>query len=94
MPAEGRRCEVCEAEKVESAAEDDGCETVETRGVPGNLGLVDGKMRGDGTAEALLREYLFGSLRTDLSGTLGGCESGVVSVPCVLGLRVDGVSSW
>lgn len=94
MPPEGRRCEVCEAEEVETAAKNDGCETVEARSIPGNLGLVDSKMRGDGTAKALLRKDLFPDLRADLSGGLGGCESGIVSVARVLCLRVDGVSSW
>lgn len=54
VPPERGRRDVCDSKDVKTSAEDDGRETVETGGVPGDLGLVDGKVRGDRTLEALL----------------------------------------
>lgn len=85
VPAKSGRCEVCESEEVETAAEKDTRDTVETGCVPGDLGLVDGKMRGDGAVDALLREDLFTSLLADLAGGLGVCESAKASVSRVVG---------
>lgn len=76
MPAEGGRSEVCESEDVETTAQSDTSDTVQTGEGPGDLGLVDGKMRGDGTLEALLDEDLFGIL---LGSGLGVCESATAS---------------
>jgi hypothetical protein len=64
MPSGVWGSEVGKAEEIEGAGEDDGGQTVEARAVPGDLGLVDGQMRGDGAVEALLGE--------DLSGFVGG----------------------
>ena len=47
MPAKRRRCEVCEAKQIEATTQDDTSNSVETRGVPGDLGSIDGHMRGD-----------------------------------------------
>lgn len=58
MPSERRSGEIYEAEEVERAAEGDGCETVETTAVPGDLRLVDGQVRGDGAEGALFCEDL------------------------------------
>jgi hypothetical protein len=80
VPSERRGCEVCDAEDVETTAEDDGGETVEAGGVPGDLRLVDGKMRGDGTTEALLGEDLLAGLLADRVG-----QSGTLSASRVLG---------
>lgn len=94
MPSERRRCEVCDAEDVETATEDDAGDTIESRGVPGDLRSVDGKMRGDGALQALLRKEFLASLLADLSGSLGVCESVAELASWILGARVDGVSSW
>ena len=85
VPAESRCCEVCESKKVEATAENDSRETVQTGGVPGDLGSVDGKMRGDGTVEALLRKDLFTSLLADPAGGLGVGKSGKALVSRVPG---------
>lgn len=68
MPSRVRRSEVGEAEEVESGGQSDAGDAVQGRGVPGDLRLVDGEMRGDGALDALFGE--------DLSAFgLGGCES-------------------
>jgi hypothetical protein len=68
VPSGVRGGKVGEAKQVEGAREDNAGDTVKTRGVPGDLRLVDGKMRGDGALESLFGEDV-GSL------SLRGCES-------------------
>lgn len=87
MPAQRGSSEVCNAEEVETAAENYAGDAVEAGGVPGDLWFVDGQMRGDGTLEALFCKDLFTS-------ALGVCKSDSVLASRVLGMRVDGVSSW
>lgn len=58
VPASVRSNEVGYAEEVERSGENDGGQAVETRGVPGDLRLVDGEMRGDGAVETLFGEDL------------------------------------
>lgn len=71
MPSDRRSGKVCESENVESCAENHRGETIECRSEPGNLGLVDGEMRGDWAQEALLREDIGGGCLVDV---LGSCE--------------------
>jgi hypothetical protein len=52
--------EVGETEEVQRARENDAGDTVKTGCVPGDLGLVDCEMRGDGALEALFGEDLVG----------------------------------
>ena len=73
VPARVRRGEVCEAEKVERARQSDARDSVQGRGVPGDLGAVDGKMGRDGAVETLLGEDFGGSF---LGCRFGGCEPG------------------
>lgn len=80
VPSERRSCEVCYAEDVETPTEDDGGDTVEAGSVPCDLRLVDGKMRGDGTVEALLGEDFLARLLADCV-----CQSITVSASRVLG---------
>lgn len=60
VPPSVRGREVCEAEEVERAGQNDGRQAVEAGSVPCDLGLVDGEMRGDGAVEALLCENFRG----------------------------------
>jgi hypothetical protein len=80
VPSERGGCEVCDAEDVETTAEGNAGDTVEAGGVPGDLRLVDGKMRGDGTSEALLGEDLLAGLLADRV-----CQSVTWSASRVLG---------
>lgn len=53
MPPQQRANEVSEAEDVEGAGDGAAGDAVEAGEVPGDLGLVDGEVRGDGAVEAL-----------------------------------------
>lgn len=66
VPSQRRCGQVCETEEVETTAQDHGGQTVQRGPVPGDLGLVDGEMRGDWTLEALLGEVFLGCLGGDL----------------------------
>lgn len=63
VPAERGRGEVSGSPQVEGAGECDAGNTVQGRANPGDLGLVDGKVRGNRTVQALLSQ--------DLGGVLG-----------------------
>lgn len=69
MPAERWGSEVRNAEEVEAAAEHNAGDTVQRRGIPGDLGFVDGEMRGDGTLEALFCEYVLRALLVNVFGS-------------------------
>lgn len=90
VPSEGGSGEVCEAEEVESTAQSDTGDTGEGREDPGDLGLVDGKMRGDGALLALLDENLLGLVSFDvLSGSASSVKTQVsthcsAAIPCLL----------
>lgn len=60
MPPKQRGREVRGAEDVEAAAKGGAGDAVKGAEVPGDLGLVDGQMRGDGAVEALVGEDLVG----------------------------------
>jgi len=63
--------QVGEAEDVERAAEGDSSDTVQGGSIPGDLGLVDGQVGGDGAVQALLVDNLLGLL---LGSGFGGGE--------------------
>lgn len=64
VPSGVGRGKVREAEEVERAGQSDARDAVQRRGVPGDLGAVDGEMRRDGAVEALLaQDLLAGFLR-------------------------------
>ena len=58
MPSQSGSCQICEAEEVETATEDDASDAIKDRAVPGNLRSVDGQMGGIGSLEALFGENL------------------------------------
>ncbi|KAL8754831.1 MAG: hypothetical protein Q9184_004994, partial [Pyrenodesmia sp. 2 TL-2023] len=73
VPAEERR------DQVEAAGKDGAGDAVEGREQPGDLGLVDGQMRGYGAGEALLVEDFIAVIKRDFVGwrnRLGGGGSG------------------
>lgn len=84
VPAHGGGHEVGEAEEVEAAAEHDAGDTVERGGDPGDLGAVDGQMRGDGAVTALLDEDLLGLI---LLNVVGGGHSATHSQYALLQQR-------
>lgn len=71
MPTEQRGGKVCGCEKVEGARQSNAGDTVSTRSNPGDLGTVDGQVRGNGAVQALLGE--------DLGGVGLGCGGSSVS---------------
>ena len=77
MPAEGGSSEICEAEEVQGAAEGDAGDAIQGRGVPCDLGFVDGEMRGDGALDSLLDEdfVAFGGGKIVGSGESAYCVS-------------------
>lgn len=56
MPSRGRSNQICKAEEVKGAREDDARDTMQRGSDPGDLRLVDGEMGGDGAGETLLDE--------------------------------------
>jgi hypothetical protein len=72
VPSGVWRCEVCEAEEIQRAGEDDCRDTVQGRAIPCDLRAVDGEMWGDGAVEALFDEDVDGFA---LRGGTGRCES-------------------
>lgn len=77
MPSQQRRDEVGCAEDVEAAGEDGTGDAVEAGGDPGDLGLVDGEVGGDGAEAALGGEDRVGLVRgggDGWSGAGGGLE--------------------
>lgn len=72
MPAEGGSSEVCEAEKIEGAAEGNAGDSIERRSVPCDLGSVDAEMWGDGTLDSLLDEDFVSFGGAEI---LGSCKS-------------------
>ena len=78
VPSGVRGDEVRKPEEVERAGQSNARNTVQGRGVPGDLGTVDGEMGRDGAVEALLAQNLLaGFLR---GGFCGGEPIGAVSV--------------
>ena len=75
VPSCVRRGEVGKAEEVQRARERDAGDTVERRGVPGDLRAVDREMGGDGAVQALLGEDLGGGF---LGSGFSGGEPGDV----------------
>jgi hypothetical protein len=70
VPTKNRCNKIAEGEEVESAAQDATGDTVEHRGDPGYLRLVDSKMWGDRTEFALGHEDLILVCRDMLGGDL------------------------
>lgn len=68
MPSHQRRDQIGTAEDIESAGEDRAGNAVRDRGVPCDLGLVDGKVGRVRAELALLDEDLVG---------IGGCDQGL-----------------
>lgn len=60
VPSSVRSDQVGDTEEIEGAREDDASDSVERRGVPGDLRPVDGQVGGDGAVDALFREDLGG----------------------------------
>lgn len=60
MPAHSWSNEVGRSKDVQTTGEDRAGDTVEGRQVPGNLGLIDREMWGNGAVEALLGKDLSG----------------------------------
>jgi len=87
MPASVWRCEVGESPQVEGSGNDDGGQTVKARGVPGDLRLVDGQMRGDGAVDTLLDEDFMGF-------GLGRCESMCAVSICLLLVEMLAMPSY
>lgn len=72
VPTEQRRGEVCGCEKVQGARKSNAGDTVSARANPGDLGTVDGEVRGNGAIQALLGEDFGGiSLRCGGSSVSG-----------------------
>lgn len=73
VPAESGRGEVGSSPEVQGAGESDTSDTVQGTADPADLGLVDGKVRGDRALKTLLDE--------DLAGVLGvGGRSDLLSI--------------
>lgn len=72
VPSRVRCSEVCDAEEVEGARKRDAGDSVQRRGVPGDLGPVDGEVGRDGALEALLAQNLGGFL---LGSSFGCCKA-------------------
>jgi hypothetical protein len=60
VPSSVRSDEVGDSKQVEGAGQGNAGDTVETRGDPGDLRLVDGEVGRDGAVDALLDENLLG----------------------------------
>jgi hypothetical protein len=92
VPSSVRSDQVGDAEDIEGSGEDDASESVERRGVPGDLRSVDGQVGGDGAVDALFRKD-FGCF--GLRGVLGCCESTlyIVSIHRRIGIGGAGGAS-
>lgn len=78
VPSSVRRKEVGESKQIQRAAESDASDSVQRRGVPGDLRPVDGQVGRNGASEALLAENL---CCLSLRGRFSCCESiGIVSL--------------
>lgn len=72
LPPEQRCCHVGHAEKVKGSGHHDASEAIEHGGIPCDLRLVDGKMRGHGSVQALAGKDLQALIARDLrSGVMG-----------------------
>lgn len=76
MPTEQRRGEVCGCEKVQGARKSNAGDTVSARANPGDLGTVDGEVRGNGAIQALLGEDFGG-----ISLRCGGSSVSLLYIP-------------
>lgn len=74
VPAEQGGSEVSSGEEIHTTGEGETGDTVESGGVPGDLGTVDGQVGRDGAVETLLRKDLGGIFRVGGGrGLSGGC---------------------
>lgn len=73
MPAKQRRGEVCSRVKIQRTRKGESGNTVKTTADPSDLGAVDGKVRGNGTVQTLLRKDLGRVRGVRGSGSLSGC---------------------